>query len=225
MRLIKSMALAAIAMCALVAFAGATTASATRLCSVSTSPCPSGNVYPSGTTINGTVNSAGAVLATSGGLVNPTITCTASTNTLQSTSAGGGSGVAITGNLTALSFSSCTDNLRSCGTSGTVTGLPSPGSVSWTGSPGAFDGSLTVGPNLPSVTFTCRTGTTSFNCTFGGSSSVTGQVTGGLPARVSFNRANIPIAAGSGAQCPRTASWTATYNSTSTTNGYWLTDS
>src|SRR6201991_3593676 len=151
MRLIKTMASMAVAVCAIMALVGATSASATRLCSVSTDPCPSGNVYPSGTTINGAVDASGAILATSGGLVNPTITCRTSTNTLVSTSAGS-TGGSISGNLSALSFSACTDNLGSCATSATVAGLPALGSVSWTS---GFNGSLTVGPNLPSVSFVC----------------------------------------------------------------------
>lgn len=46
MRQIKSITLAVVAVFALVALVGATTASATRLCSTNTSPCPAGNIYP-----------------------------------------------------------------------------------------------------------------------------------------------------------------------------------
>jgi hypothetical protein len=219
MRNFKMLGLALISVFALVAFAGATTASATVLCKVATSPCPAGSVYPSGTTLTGSLKpTTNAVLTTSGGSANPTLTCTSSNETLVTTSAGGGAGVSVTGNLTALSFTSCTStNPSGCSSSGTVSGLPKSGSAAWTGS---FGGNLVL--NAPTVSFTCPILGFPVTCNFG-TGTVTGVLTGGNPVDVKFTNQSIPSSGGFG--CPTAATWNADYNGTGTNAAVWVTNS
>jgi hypothetical protein len=212
MRSSRMLGLAVIAALALVALAGASTASATRLCSVPgtgtpTVCSPSTNQYPSGTVISAAKKTGtSVVLTTSGGIVNPTLTCTASTVALTTTSAGGGAGVNVTGNLTTLTFSGCTSTSPAgCSSSATVSGLPKTGFAAWTS---GNNGNLTT--NVPTVSFTCPIFGFPVNCSFGGSGSVTGQVTGGNPAEVRFTNQAI-AASGGGFGCPSSAVWNATY--------------
>jgi hypothetical protein len=203
MRNVKTLGLAVLSVFALVAFAGATTASATKLCPTSGTPCAA--PYASGTTFNAKLETGtNAVLTTSGGLVNPTLTCTASTVRLVSSSAGA-AGTPVTGNLTGLTFSGCTSvSPAGCSSSATVTGLPKSGSISWTS---GNNGSLTV--NAPTVSFTCPIFGIPTTCSFGGSGTVTGAVTGGNPATVRFT--NQAIASTGGFGCPTSAVWNAQY--------------
>ena len=211
----KFLSLAAAAVLVLVALVGAGTASADRLCSTNVSPCPAGNIYASGTSISASLKAgATAKVTTSGGLINPTITCTASSVGLKTSSAGGGSGVAISGSLTSLSMSSCTStNPSGCSSSGTVSGLPTSGSISHSSS---FNGSLTAG--APAVKFTCS----GLACTFGGSGNVTGSVSGGNPAGVTFSNQTLASAGGFG--CPTKAVWSAAYSAKSP-SAIWVTGS
>lgn len=211
----KILSLAAAAILVVVALAGAGTASATRLCSTNVSPCPTGNIYGSNTSISAALKSGTtSKVTTSGGLINPTITCTASSVGLKTTSAGGGSGVNVSGNLTSLSMSSCTStNPSGCSSSGTVSGLPTSGSIAYTSS---FNGSLTAG--APSVKFTCS----GIACTFGGSGNVTGSVSGGNPAAVTFSNQTLSSAGGLG--CPTKAVWSASYAAKSP-SAIWVTSS
>ncbi|HEV7753926.1 MAG TPA: hypothetical protein VGO71_20400 [Baekduia sp.] len=204
MRNLKTLGLAVISVLALVAFAGATTASATRLCSTAGTPCAA--PYASGTTFNAKLKTGtNAVLTTSGGASNPTLTCTTSTVQLVSSSAGGGAGVNVTGNLTGLTFSGCTSvNPAGCSSSATVTGLPKSGTIAWTS---GNNGTLTV--NAPTVSFTCTILGFPVNCSFGGSGSVSGTVTGANPAGVKFTNQSIASTGGFG--CPTAAVWNAEY--------------
>jgi hypothetical protein len=212
MRSSKMLGLAVMAALALTAFVGAGTASATRLCSVAgtgtpTVCSPATNVKPSGTVISAAKKTGtNVVLTTSGGAVNPTLTCTASTVSLTTTSAGGGAGVNVTGNLTTLTFTGCTSTSPSgCSSSATVSGLPTAGFAAWTS---GNNGDLTA--NAPTVRFTCPIFGFPVNCSFGGTGSVTGQVTGGTPAEVKFTNQAI-AATGGGFGCPASAVWNATY--------------
>lgn len=204
MRHLKMWTVAAMAVFALAAFAGAGTASATVLCSTSSNPC-TGTIYGSGTTITGSVDTNKAVLTTSGGIINPTITCATSNTTLQTTSAGG-SGSAVTGNVTALSFSSCTSvNPSGCSSSATsITGLPASGSASLTTAP---NGTLSI-PTAPVVSFSCPVFGSPVTCSFGGNS-ISGTIHGGNPADIAFTNATINSTGGFG--CPTSAKWTAKY--------------
>ena len=60
MKYVKMLGLAAVAAAALMAFVGAGTASASVVCSTTVSPCPAGQIWPTGTTVDfSTENSTG----------------------------------------------------------------------------------------------------------------------------------------------------------------------
>jgi hypothetical protein len=204
---IKMLGLAAVAVLALAAFVGAASASAanTTLCNSALSPCPAANQYAANTVLNATLKTGtNAVLSTSGGLMNPTVTCTNSTVALKNT--------AVTGNplpasVTSLAFNNggtppaaCTSVNPTSTCTVTVNSLPYSGSVNLTT---AGNGTLTV--NNPNVTVACSGLPT---CTYS-ASSVAGTVTGGNPAVVAFNSVALTVAGGFG--CPTGATWTATY--------------
>jgi hypothetical protein len=94
---------AAIAVAALTAIIGAGTASATKLCENNqTSGCTSATV--SGSSFKFTAEDS---VKWTGPFGIPINTCTSSTMEGSTTSSGGGAGVSVTGNLTVLTFSSC----------------------------------------------------------------------------------------------------------------------
>lgn len=100
MKHVKMLGLAAIAALALAAF-GASTASAAELYSGATT-------LGKGTEISASLKAeTSASLASTGGTTLDT--CTASSVAGKTTSAGGGAGVNVVGEVTALSFSSCTE--------------------------------------------------------------------------------------------------------------------
>jgi hypothetical protein len=212
MRSIRSLGVALIAVLAVAAL-GASTASATRLCNSATAPCPVANIVPSGTTITASLRSGGtARLVTAGAVINPTITCTASTVTLRTTDAGGGSGVNLNGSVAAgaITFSGCTSTTPSgCDTSITNTN-GSTGFLRWTSGVRA---DLTVtAPTFP-VTCPLQGVGTRIVCSYGGNS-VTGAFSGGTigpAATASVTYTSAAINASGGASCPTSARWTATY--------------
>jgi hypothetical protein len=209
MRHLKVMGVAAIAAFALIAFAGATTASATRLCATNTTPC--GSIY-SHTTFHSTLATGQpAVLTTSGGIINPTLSCNTSTVSVTNTNAGGGEGVDVAGKLTALSFSGCTStNPAGCSTSATIGSLAgSTGTVAYTS---GMNGTLRLTP--PTVSFSCPILGSPVTCTFGGSGTVDATITGGAPAVVDVRNQNIASIGGFG--CPNASTWNATYHMTHT---------
>src|SRR5690242_5480095 len=79
MHRLKMIGIAAIAAMALTALVGVGSASATEVCTVNTSPCPSASMHGPENHVEATSNNV--VLTTSGGIVNPTVTCTGSTIT------------------------------------------------------------------------------------------------------------------------------------------------
>jgi hypothetical protein len=216
MRNLKKLSVAAMAVFALVAFAGASSASATVLCQTTGTPCAA--MLPPGTTISADLKTAtNAVLTTSGGLANPTLTCTSSGVDIDTTTTGSAGGTVL-GDLTALSFSGCTSvNPAGCSSAATVTGLPTSGSVAWTS---GNNGTFTV--TAPVVTFTCTIVGFPVQCSFGNSGSVSGAFTGGNPAEVKFTNQSIASTGGFG--CPSAAQWNATYSVT-TPKPLYLTNS
>src|SRR4051812_16801945 len=175
MRHLKVIGLAAIAVFALVAFAGATTASATRLCTVTNqSPCT--DFYNHTNFNTDLVAGTQSVWTTTGSPVgvNPTFTCGTSAWGWTNTNAGGGAGVAVGIRLTALSFANCTSvNPAGCSTSWTVGSLTNAtGTIAWTS---GVNGTLRYTP--PTVTYTCPILGASFNCTWGGAGTIDGTVT------------------------------------------------
>ena len=106
MKYVKVLGLAAVAAMALMAFLGASTASATVLCKTQlTSGCAAaGWAYPSGTLISASLE-ASATLETTGGT--PIVTC--ETGLVEgSTTNAGSSADTVDGNLSKLEFGGCT---------------------------------------------------------------------------------------------------------------------
>lgn len=196
MKSMKTLGLCLVAATAAMAFLGAGTASATKLCSVNTSPCPAGNTYGKGTAIK-TQLVSGTKSVMSSGFV--TITCTESTMSGKTTSEGGAG--AVTGEISSVTWKNCTSSLGSCTTSAQKT--PWPAEV--TGSGG--NGTMTV--KNAAGKFTCG-GTT---CEYEASKASI-SISGGNPAiakasNVSFSKI------GGGFLCSSTASWSSEYEVTS----------
>lgn len=195
MRNIKILGLCLLAALAAMAFVGAGTASATKLCSVNTSPCPAGNTYAKGTAIKAQLVPGGTSTMSSG-FVN--ITCTESTISGKTTSDGGAG--AVTGSISSVTWKNCTSGLGAC----TASALNTPWSAEVTGSGG--NGTMTI--SGAGGKFTCG-GTT---CEYS-SSKASVSVSGGNPATIKAS--NISFSKiGGGFLCSSTASWSGTYEAT-----------
>jgi hypothetical protein len=190
MKYMKTLGLCLVAAIAAMAVIGAGTASATKLCSVNSAPCPAGNTYGKGTAIN-TQLVAGTKTTFVSGFV--TINCTESTMNGKTTSEGGAG--AVTGEISSVAWKNCTSNLGSC----TATALKTPWPAEVTGSGG--NGTLTV--THPGGKFTCG-GTT---CEYEASSASV-SVTGGNPAKAKASGISFKKIGGS-FLCSSTATWTA----------------
>jgi hypothetical protein len=195
MKHMKILGLCLVGAIAAMALFGAGTASATKLCSVNTSPCPAGNTYGKGTSIK-TQLVAGTKSVMSSGFV--TITCTESSMNGKTTSEGGAG--AVTGEITSVTWKNCTSGLGSC----TASSLKTPWPAEVTGS----GGSGTMSVKNAAGKFTCG-GTT---CEYEASKASV-SITGGNPAKakassVSFSKI------GGGFLCSSTASWTSEYEVT-----------
>lgn len=203
MRHLKMMGLTLLVVFALVALAGATTASATKLCQTNTSPC--GSAYPANTAFHADLRPGTSFVITTSGSptgFNPAMTCSGSTWGLTSTGAGGGAGVAVPVRLTALSVTSCTSagptGCESSATVGALTGAT--GQVAWTS---GVNGTLTIAP--PTMTWNCPILGTVISCTYGGSGTLDSTITGGASPPIEF--VNQSIASTGGFGCPTTAQW------------------
>jgi hypothetical protein len=194
MKYLKMVGLCLVVAAALMAF-GAGTASATKLCSVNTSPCPAGNTYGKGTAIK-TQLVAGTKSVMSSGFV--TISCTESTLSGKTTSEGGAG--AVLGSISSVTWKGCTSNLGAC----TASSLNTPWPAEVTGSGG--NGTMTV--SKPGGKFTCG-GTT---CEYEGSKASV-SISGGNPARAKASNVSFSKIGG-GFLCSSTASWTSEYEVT-----------
>jgi hypothetical protein len=200
MKHLKMIAVAAVAVGALMAMAGASSAFAansTALCKVGTNPCPAASVVGSGEAVS--ASSTNALLEDS--IVN--VTCKKSATELH---VSGTTAAPETGTANSLSFSECE---TTSGTACTVTtqGFPANGTVEVGTAP---NGTLTVnktGSASPGAHVTCGI---FINCTFS-TPSASLALTGGSPlkavAKVTLER--------EGGICPKTATWNATYNTSS----------
>ena len=195
MKYLKMLGLVAVLAMAAMAF-GAGTASATKLCSVNTSPCPAGNTYGKGTSIK-TQLVSGTKSTMSSGFVN--VTCSESTMSGKTTSEGGAG--AVLGEISSVTWKNCTSSLGSCTAS--ALGTPWPAEVTGSG------GSGTLSVQHPGGKFTCG-GTT---CEYEGSKASI-SVSGGNPARAKASNVSFSKIGG-GFLCSSTASWTSEYEVTS----------
>lgn len=191
MRYIKILALAAIAAAAFMAFLGAGTASATQLCTDSGGICTeySGNI--SGTSTN-------ATLATN--LAN--VECSHSTTTINASSS---TGAPITGEVTALSFTGCqTEGLVHTACTVTVKNLPYNASLE--GKTLTVTDAVGAGAKVVCGTvLSCEFLTTKAEL----------AITNGEPTVAVAKE--VGLSHETGAICPSTATWNATYAVTSPT--------
>lgn len=210
MRYLKVFSLAAVAAVAAMAFLGAGTASATRICSTNSLPCNS--ILGAGTPIKAELTGGNEAILTSGFAV---IKCKASVIEGETTSAGGEAGVAVTGKITEANWSSCTCNLGGTVTTG-AENLPWNAELSWTKE---MNGTLKVA--APQGFFTCA----GSKCIYG-ATSVSTTVIGGEGATPAKVEASVTLEkkAGSGALCSATATWKATYT-VITPNPLWVSES
>jgi hypothetical protein len=207
MRALKTVGTLLVVVFAVVAFAGATTASATRLCTTNTTPCTS--VYANDRTFPMHLKPSTTItVTTSGGIINPTFTCAASTWGLTNSNQGGGVGVAVAVRLASVSYSACTSvNPAGCSSTFTVGLAGATGDVTSTA---GMDGTLQLTPPLLGIT--CPILGTAVLCTYGGSGTLDGTVTGGNVATIDVRNQTIPASGGVG--CPTSSVWNFTYTTT-----------
>lgn len=185
MKYVKMLGLAAIAASALMAFAGGGTASATVLCSTTTSPCPEAQKLAKGTRIEFTLASGTSLQWVNG--TNTLETCKETTLKTDITNAGSAT-TTVTSENNALSFNQCTfangftklGGLEIHSISGTSNGtVTAAGEVGWT-----FNNPLF--------------GTCVYGWTTGG---VVGTLTEGKPATLELNTGIVRLS-GSSLACP-----------------------
>jgi hypothetical protein len=199
MRYLKILGLAAVTAAALTAILGAGSASATVLCSTTADPCPAGQDWPVGTTLDWSIVPGGTVLQTdtAGKTIN---TCKESTVKWTMTKTGG-STETVTGVDEETTFAGCTfptKTLKLANTEIHKIANTSDGTVT-------ADGVTEV--TINTVLFG--------SCIYGVPNGASlGEITEGKPATFHVNAITVKLA-GSAIACPETDKWTATYTLTS----------
>jgi hypothetical protein len=196
MKYVKMLGLAAVAAAALMAFVGASTASATVLCANNGSTTACSSKYAAGTAIKAE-NEGTATLTTSF----KNIECTGS-NVEGTTSNTGKSGEAVSGSVSSLTFTGCNCEVKVLKT----------GSLSVTWISGTDNGTLKS--SGAEVTANCSTIFGTVHCIYATSSTDLGTLTGGTTAKMDISSADIPRLT-TNALCDESANWDATYKVTS----------
>lgn len=198
MKYLKMLGLAAIAAMALMAFAGAGSASADELCTENVTPCPAAKVV---TSIEASL--VGSAKLEAGGVTLDT--CTA--GTVAGTVSSQGAGKAITGPINTISWGTGSTPCTSTTTTIKTGTLEANWSKETNGTVVSAGGEVTV--NNSSVG----------DCTYGtGSGTDLGEIKGGTEAHLTIV-ATVKKTAG-GILCPGTAVWNATYRITNHTAVY-----
>jgi hypothetical protein len=212
MKYVKTLGLAAVMAMALMAFAGATTASATVLCGVEPtegSPatkgtvCPAGQAYGSGTQVHvvlkpGTIGRFTTTFKT--------IECEETTAT-GATSNEGSASETVQGTVEVLTLGKCNCEVKVL-KKGTM-------EVHWNAD--SFNGTLTS--SGAELTVICSTILGNIHCIYVTENTNNGTLTGGSPAFADVQEAEIPRLVTSGF-CAEKAKWDATYEVTSPTPLY-----
>ena len=202
MKYVKMLGLAAVAAMALMAFAGAGTASATVLCKTQlTTGCAAAGWDYSGTIEASIDPGSNARLETTGGLLR--VTCTESTVTGSSSTGGGSSTETVSGTV-------ATANLTwgGCGAEHPTATLEG-GTLEVHHITGTDNGTLT------GIGFKVTTTILGETCIFtAGAGSDLGTVTGGAMATMDLNGIVELVSSGSGSNCPATGRWTGNYTVT-----------
>jgi hypothetical protein len=201
MKYVKMLGLAVMAAMALSAVAGASTASATELCSINAAGCSGGTMYPVGTEIKAELNGVAAELTTP----ITTVKCKKSTTAGKTTTTGSATETVL-GQITSLKFEECTDTAGDTCTA-TAVHLPYKGEIHATEK---GNGTLTVtsgGTGEPGATVVCAE---VINCTFT-TATASLSVTGGNPALALASKIPLNLAGGI---CPLEAHWDSQYKVT-----------
>ena len=217
MKHLKILGVALIAAAAMTAIVGAGSAQATELCKTMTTPCSNANMYKPGTNIGAMlVTGTNAVLSSS----IDTVTCTASTVSGVTTGTGGSGTTAVTGTISALTFTGCTDSF---GNTCTVTEKYLPSGATVTGgsveTPSTFSFNITgkAGANVKCGSL--------INCNFFLESKSLAGTNNGTGATeeskvmpwIKANGITLSHETGQGFLCPSTSTWTANYEVTEPT--------
>jgi hypothetical protein len=203
MKYLKMLALAAVAAGALMAFAGAGTASATVLCSTTVTPCPAGQSWPANTVLDFSIPSGGsAVLKDTNG--NELDKCTSSTVEGKITNAGS-STTTVTGSFeepnetTGLTWGGCTWTTKTTSTGG---------KLEVHNITGTSNGTVTADSKISVTIFI---GLFNESCQYGVEPGTSvGDITEGSGTGAVFH-ANANATRFVGVLCPKTAVWTGTY--------------
>jgi len=201
MKYAKMLALAAVAAGALMAFIGAGTASATVLCSTTAEPCPAGQNWAAGTTLDFSIpsGSSAKLTTTEGEAID---TCTTSTVKGKITNAGSATET-VAGSVEELTWGSCTFPTN------TIT----KGSLEVHKIAGTSDGTVTAGGTFEVTVNTIFFG----SCIFKVEKGVDlGKLLEGKPATFEANAVATKVVGGG--VCPESALWSAKYTLTSPTN-------
>lgn len=214
MKYVKMLGLAAIAAAALMAFVGASSASATVLCQENPiakegektgTTCPATKAYPKETEIHAVLDpgTGNAKLVTAF----KTIECSESTVKGKTSNEGGlnekGEDEPVTGNVETLTFGGCNCEVKVL-SGGTL-------SVSWIS--GTHNGTL-KSSNAEVTTFCEKTLFGNVHCIYRTSATDIGVLTGGNPATMDIEKSNIPRLE-TNAICSEQAEWSAKYEVTS----------
>jgi hypothetical protein len=210
MKYVKMLALAAVAVSAMMAFIGAGTASATKLCSTTADPCPAGQAWTAPKTLKFTLVGSASLTETGG---EPIDTCTGST-VEGPTSNEGSSSETVSGTITTLDWTGCTFTTTTVATGGLEIHKIA----------GTSNGTLTTPSTgeIPRVTInTVFFGSCVYGITAGTS---IGDLTEGIGqsgttagAAIFHANAIAHKLSGSNIVCPSTSRWVATYQLTSPT--------
>lgn len=196
--------LAAVAAAAVMAFVGAGSASAARVCMVNTNPCPGASTLGAGATLSASLTGGNAKLKTSIG----TVECTSSSTGGKLTNSGGGAGTPVKGTIETLSFKGCFVVVLfkfNCTVTTTFEkGFTAPASIEGSGGNGVM--TVTSGEVEPGAHVECAGGT--INCDYS-TSSIVLDVNGGTSSTIKAVNEKLNR---TGSNCPETSEWTATYN-------------
>lgn len=193
---VRAFIVGAVSLVACWAFAPAPV-SADVLCSVATEPCPAGNTYPSGTVIEAEL-SGGPMKISSGFFIE----CTESATELKTLAK---SGAPLLGEMTTLSFGSCTSGVESCGVF-----APSLKYEALFSATGAGDGSVVLEEGTGFQPFRIKFFCGAITCGFRKEAAQL-TLTGGNPALIEALSVPLTRDTGPELQCGNQGKWIAQY--------------
>jgi len=197
MKYAKMLALAAVAAGALMAFIGAGTASASVICSTTADPCPAGQAWPNGTTIDFSIPAGqSAILKDTAG--NTLDTCTGSTVKGKITNTGSATET-VTGSIEELTWTGCTFTTKTVSLNNKLKVHKIAGTS---------NGTVTSDAQIEVTINTVLFG----SCIYGvATTEDVGTISEGIGTNSVFTANAVATRFGSNAACPATSKWTGTY--------------